>query len=96
MGGIDKAGANRAARHRAEFRARFTLREGQAAGGLDRTQSVRAIGSIPDKITPIAREPQSSASDSKKWSIARLSRCALRINFSAPSFTMTHLFGGWT
>src|SRR6476646_6217872 len=43
-GGIDKAGANRAAWHRTKFRARFTVREGQATGRLDRAQTVRAIG----------------------------------------------------
>jgi hypothetical protein len=41
---INKAGANCATRHRAKFRALFTLRESQSAGRLDRAQARRAIG----------------------------------------------------
>src|SRR4029453_9948388 len=37
-GGIDKAGANRAARHCIKFRAPFTLCEGQSAAPLNRGQ----------------------------------------------------------
>src|SRR5512132_711808 len=40
-GRIDKAGANRAARHRVKFRASFALRERQSAVRFNRPQTVR-------------------------------------------------------
>jgi hypothetical protein len=51
---------------------------------------------VPESTIPIARDPHSSASDSKKWSIATLTLCSLRTSVIAPSFAMTHLFDGWT
>src|SRR5438874_10124952 len=46
---IDKAGANRAARHSIELRALFILSEGQTASRLDRTQPSCAIAACPRK-----------------------------------------------
>src|SRR6266542_6592962 len=40
---IDKAGANRAPRHRVELRALFILRERQTAGRFNRAQTSRAV-----------------------------------------------------
>ena len=49
---IDKTGTNGAARHRIELCAGFSLREGQTAGRLDRTQTGCPVAAGSGKHDP--------------------------------------------
>ena len=93
---VHKAGANCAARHRIELCALFTLREGQTASCFDRAQTSGAITAGSGKHDADSRDPHSSASDSKKWSMPTLSLSVRVTNVSLPFLAITHLFGGCT
>ena len=74
---IHTARRDRASRHRVVF-GRFILREGDSALGFDRLQPQGAVGRRAGKITPMAQSFWSCASDSRKKSIERCGRVALR------------------